>query len=230
LLFVAAAPYLLHIDAVRRVAIQVVAPGLRGEVEIRRVALGWFSPVRLDDIRIATADGQRVVSVASIDGELPLWELLWYRDALGSYQVRQPFFELVFTEQGANFETLFEPPAEDEIEPPEEDRVPGVPITGSIELVDGGFSWLGRKSQTPWVVEGIDLNVALERPIEEGSPAPVLVVDRGRLIDHLAITPAMCDDALKYIAPSLAGATRAEGEFSIDLEPWRLPDWRTAQR
>ena len=37
------------------------------------------------------------------------------------------------------------------------------------------------------------------------------------------MSPATCDSWLKYVAPLLAGATTAEGRFSIELEGIRLP-------
>jgi translocation and assembly module TamB len=52
---------------------------------------------------------------------------------------------------------------------------------------------------------------------------PNLVVDRGPLIQNVRITPEMCNQWLKYVAPLLADATEAEGKFSLGLEGAGVP-------
>ncbi|HEY8503911.1 MAG TPA: hypothetical protein VIL46_04975, partial [Gemmataceae bacterium] len=47
---------------------------------------------------------------------------------------------------------------------------------------------------------------------------PVLHIDPGSGIAHARITPAMCSEALAYVAPVLAGVARAEGEVSLNLD------------
>jgi translocation and assembly module TamB len=44
-----------------------------------------------------------------------------------------------------------------------------------------------------------------------------------KLIDHVVITPQMCNQWIKYMAPLLVGATQAEGQFSVDLENAQIP-------
>lgn len=56
------------------------------------------------------------------------------------------------------------------------------------------------------------------------SPSPMLLtVARGRMAEQVHITPEMCESALKYIAPVLAGVTQAQGQFSIDLDGCSIP-------
>jgi hypothetical protein len=45
----------------------------------------------------------------------------------------------------------------------------------------------------------------------------------GKVIDHIVITPQMCDTWIKYVMPPLAGATEAHGQFSVDLENLAVP-------
>ncbi|PHS19047.1 MAG: hypothetical protein COA78_01400 [Blastopirellula sp.] len=54
------------------------------------------------------------------------------------------------------------------------------------------------------------------------SPA-VMTLDRGRIAQNLEITPAMCSNWLKYVAPLFADATRVEGKFSLDLQEGQFP-------
>lgn len=56
------------------------------------------------------------------------------------------------------------------------------------------------------------------------SPSPMeLTMQPGRAADRVQITPQMCDQALKFVAPVLAGVTQAQGQFSVDVDACRLP-------
>lgn len=56
------------------------------------------------------------------------------------------------------------------------------------------------------------------------SPGPELVVlPRGPLVTNVEISPQVSEAMLKYVAPIVAGATRAKGKFSIDLESAQVP-------
>ncbi|MGI9427402.1 MAG: hypothetical protein ACR2NM_02010, partial [Bythopirellula sp.] len=50
-----------------------------------------------------------------------------------------------------------------------------------------------------------------------------LVLTRGPLVSNVAISPEVSERMLKYVAPILAGATRVEGQFSVDLDQTEIP-------
>ena len=50
-----------------------------------------------------------------------------------------------------------------------------------------------------------------------------LVLGKGPAVEKVQISPELCRGWLKYVAPLLADATRAEGKFSLDLEGGRVP-------
>lgn len=52
---------------------------------------------------------------------------------------------------------------------------------------------------------------------------PVLQLAKSQVADRVRITPAMCHSWLKYIAPLVADAAAAEGEFSVDLDGATVP-------
>jgi translocation and assembly module TamB len=55
-------------------------------------------------------------------------------------------------------------------------------------------------------------------------PAPQrIVIPAGSLISNVEISPAVSEQMLKYVAPVLAGATRVDGKFSIDLAETQIP-------
>lgn len=74
----------------------------------------------------------------------------------------------------------------------------------------------------------------LDIPVSEGrltmaprlllnSPSPSVVLDRGPLIQNVRISPEMCSLWLKFVAPMVAEATRAEGAFSLSLQGAAVP-------
>ncbi len=55
-------------------------------------------------------------------------------------------------------------------------------------------------------------------------PAPMEVsIAPGPLVKQVRIDPAISDSLLKYVAPAFAGATSAEGKFSVSLDRCRIP-------
>lgn len=53
--------------------------------------------------------------------------------------------------------------------------------------------------------------------------AEQLVLRPGPLVTNVEISPEVSEKMLKYVAPILAGATRTEGEFSVDLTQAEVP-------
>ncbi|WP_254510648.1 hypothetical protein [Anatilimnocola floriformis] len=53
--------------------------------------------------------------------------------------------------------------------------------------------------------------------------SPLIEMDKGPVIQNLRISPELCDGWMKFVAPLLAGVTRAEGNFSMDLEMAKVP-------
>lgn len=50
-----------------------------------------------------------------------------------------------------------------------------------------------------------------------------LEVQSGRVLDQVRINPSMCAAAIGFVAPPLAGVTRAEGSFSLELDECSIP-------
>lgn len=79
------------------------------------------------------------------------------------------------------------------------------------------------------------LNIGpLDIPLSEGrlttaprvlinDPARPVAIDRGPVLENVRISPEMCSLWLKYVAPLVADATRAEGKFSLSLENANVP-------
>ncbi len=65
--------------------------------------------------------------------------------------------------------------------------------------------------------------IQISPKIDLRSSEPVLYLAQQRILDSVQMTPETCASALKYINPLAAGATAAEGTFSIDSEGLEMP-------
>ena len=86
-----------------------------------------------------------------------------------------------------------------------------------------GFSWQLAGSDHQWSVSGISLKAALEPARSTASHRAELVIEPGKILDHYELSPAMCDDVLKFAAPILAHAPEVHGQVSLELGGGRLP-------
>lgn len=102
----------------------------------------------------------------------------------------------------------------------EEARLYGLPI-GATELT-------ARLSRGQLQISPLETQVAGGQvrlaPGLRLSPEPMLLsLEPGQAIDHVNISTEMCNKGLKFVAPALADATEAEGQFSMELEGLSLP-------
>jgi len=221
---IAMAPYLFRIPAVRNFALNSSMTDFKGTVVVGSAPLGWFTPVRLYDIEVRPPEGPPVMFVPSVEGDVPLWRLVWNSNQLGDFKLDAPHVQVLVDDAGANFQKLFPPPEPDkEAQPATMENLSTIRLAVSISLFNGGITWQGPRSPRGWNVDGIQLQVGLQRRPNAPHSVPELVVEAGPLLKRASISPEMVEDVLKYAAPALSGATMARGEFSIDLDQWRLP-------
>ena len=65
--------------------------------------------------------------------------------------------------------------------------------------------------------------VQLAPQIDLRSESPILTMDRTRIIDNVALQPETARQWLKYVAPLVADATSAKGNFTVDVESAAVP-------
>jgi len=117
------------------------------------------------------------------------------------------------------------------------------PIVSSALAGQASLAWQGAQyvglvagpAEFPArLADGILRLGPLDIPLSEGrlttaprlllsEASPSVVIDRGPLIQNVRISPEMCSLWLKYVAPLVAEATRAEGTFSLALEGAAIP-------
>lgn len=78
------------------------------------------------------------------------------------------------------------------------------------------------------VFSGVDVPLGqgriTARPRLKLDPPPALLeLPAGPLVSRVAVSPEVTEAALKYAAPILVGATRSQGEFSVELDGGRIP-------
>ena len=99
---------------------------------------------------------------------------------------------------------------------------------GAYGLLLGGGRLQGALRDGQLQVEPLDIAVGQGRltaqPLVRLIPgSEQLVLARGPLVTNVDISPEVSETMLKYVAPILAGATRAEGQFSIVLDQAEVP-------
>lgn len=75
----------------------------------------------------------------------------------------------------------------------------------------------------PFEVEVNQGRVQLAPELRLAESPMLLVHGRGRVVEQVRVTPEMCREWLRYVAPVLSETTEAEGTFSVDLEGLRMP-------
>lgn len=215
----ALAPYLASLGLFRNALVRAVMPPVEGSVRCGSASLGWFSPIVLENIEIRSADDAPVLSVEQLTGDQPLWKMLVDRSDLGTFRIVQPHGNLVLSKSGTNLADVFvgRPKTDDEKRRRAASRRN---LALAVELVDGSVSVRHRDSPGIWTAGPINFALAIE-PSADGQPD--LVIEPGTVLPQTAVTPEACRDLLKYIAPVLADATEVRGDFSIEVDRWRLP-------
>ena len=235
-------PTLLSLGPVRRLVLAVVPSRVHGTISAGSTSLGWFTPPRIGNLAIDSNAGDPLLSVDRIELERPLWRLAWQPSDWGEVQVEQARLRLVLTADGkSNVEEVLGIPIKikrpgggtDVAHKTSTPAPPPQPIPPSpapnirrkldLRLSDAEVVWRTPEATRDWSVAGINLAVGLRPAWSTASGLPEILVQRGKVLDHCQLSPGLCNDALKYIAPILSKVTRAEGEISIDLDDWRLP-------
>jgi len=243
LTIVALGPTLLSLGPVRRLVLAVVPSRVHGTISAGSTSLGWLTPPRIGDLVIDSNAGEPLLSVGRIELERPLWRLAWQPSDWGEVQVEQARLRLVLTADGkSNVEEVLGIPikikrpggsATDAARNASTPAPPPQPIPPSpapnirrkldVRLSDAEIVWRTPEATRDWSVAGINLAIGLRPAWSTASGLPAILIQRGKVLDHCQLSPGLCNDALKYVAPILSKVTRAEGEISIDLDDWRLP-------
>jgi hypothetical protein len=226
LLLTLAAPYLLSWGPCRRVVLAIVPTRIHGQIAVERAGLGWFSPPMLEQLEISPSSGEPLISAKSVELDQPLWRLASHPSDLGAVNVQDARVRLVLNDHGSNFEDVFRrplvprPPAQ---APATKRPPPHLRQKVDLHLHNASVVWRTPAAKQDWSVDKINVTVGLRPAWAAESGSSEILIHPGKVIDHCQLSPGMCDDVLKFVAPILSKVTRAQGEISIELDNWRLP-------
>lgn len=226
LLLVVAAPTLCSWKPIRRLVLAVIPKQIDGTISAEHASFGWFSPPVLNGFEIRPKSGEPLIEVESVELDQPLWRLVSHPSDLGEIKVEHPRLHLLLREQGSNFEDAFGAPIrarQPDKQPPRERRPATIPRKMDLRIIDAAVVWRTPGASQEWTVDKINVALGLRPSWACESGSPEVVIQRGVVVDHCQLSPGMCDDVLKFVAPILSKVTRAQGEISIDLDDGRIP-------
>ena len=220
---VALLPYLAStFPPVRNFLLSRAMPNLNGTITADDASLGWNKPIGFEGVEIRSPIGMPVVRIDELKGDRPLWKILLKPSVLGTYQVVRPHLTMVIYPNGSSsLSEVFTGTDPMAIKQTESKEVPDLSL--AVELVDGSVTVSDSLGQNSWEAGPINFGFRLRPSTATSDGLARLEIPRGKVFDHVRVTPQVCEDMLKYIAPVMAEATRAEGTFSIDLDKWSLP-------
>lgn len=219
-----------------------------GRASVGSLSMGWWSPVRIENFELTDREGQAMASIPALSVDRSLASLLLNRHDLGHIRVEQPTIDVRLTAPPADAERAIEEKVEPELA--EAEKRAGS-IGFDVEVVNATVRVHDTAAQRDWAIERVMLDVkqsgtlgdplavnvsaALPAAADEAAgqlkasarlqPASpwLLEFDAGRVIDHVRLTPEMCNAWMKYALPVLADVTESYGDFSVDLEGGRVP-------
>ncbi len=109
----------------------------------------------------------------------------------------------------------------DDLEAPATQNLESQPISVTVHIVDGQFAFQADPRQAPWQLGSLDTEVRLVSG--DGNRSSQVVLQPGVLVDHVQLTPRVCHDLVKFVAPVLADVTWVEGSLSVHSRGGRVP-------
>lgn len=177
----------------------------RGPLQCESASLGWFSPVQFRQVAMQSPPGSLDIRLPLFASTEPLWKFVFNAPDLGTVQLTHA--EAVLRTGLAR---------EPDSPPPPRGRV----VQVAIEIDRARLAVADGATNGPAIpVSEVSLRAHLER---SGTGGQQFTLQPGRLIDHGQVAAPLCHGLLKYIAPVLANAAWARGEFSLEVDQLRI--------
>jgi hypothetical protein len=183
------------------------------QASIGQAQLGWMTPTAFRDVRIADTMYRWQFSVAELGSELSLWQLLTTRGDLGTFVIDQPTIVVSMDEpiQLPKFPANQDPWRRNRRSAREQFR---------ILMKDGTILVRVRGQEQPLEFAR---HINLQADWQKTHNQRLLTIAQGRPLDHVQLTPEMCDTGLKYVAPIFGDVAWTKGTLSLDLDECRIP-------
>ncbi len=207
-------PYFASLPVFRERWLAWASNRLHLKITTGDLSFGWFSPIVASDVKIQNADDrQAVLSLPLVEGNLPLWRLVTGHDS-GTFRLSEPELNLEFDQQGNNLARLLDVLGHSAV-------FGGRRCRFTIEK--GKFSLRGSDSPKAWTIENVALDLTVTPAATSKLGVPVLSGSGTQILNQTELTPEMCNDLLRYIAPILSLPTSVNGRVSLELSNFSWP-------
>ncbi len=126
-----------------------------GTVEIQSMSLGWFSPIRIENMKALDSSGQPLLEVASVTTSKRLFRFL-FDNNYGEFNINSPVAYVSLRPDGSNLEDAI---AEITASPGGTNAEPNQPPSAlprmTVNIVDGRAVVASTVSRETWNVEGL---------------------------------------------------------------------------
>lgn len=179
---------------------------------VGHLRIGWLRSLELRDVQIRDAREQWQLTAARLDGDRSLGQLLWDRQDLGVFTIERPTLEI-------SIDRPFVWPAPAPPRATEDDGALARLSNIGLRIHDGTILTRSQPGAEP---QPVAAQINLAARLTRSDTGKVLTIEPGQPLDHVSLTPEMCDLGLKYVAPILADAAWTRGQLSLQLTECRL--------
>jgi len=231
LVLVALAPRILSQPPFHGWVFRKATSDIHGHAKIDHLRLRWFSPPVIEGFHIESPDGDPVLNTVSCAGSTSIFRWLFTPANLGTFRVNRPELTFVLRPDGNNLGRTFASKSSEANGQSEVTRTgDGVqsPVTAYIQILDGRFVFRRVEDPDGWSIEGLNVTVGIESEADSDGRSRIRVPAE-QLLDHVDLTPRICNDLLKFVTPALANSSWVQGQVSLSLDGASLPLGTLAQ-
>lgn len=174
------------------------------------MSAGWFSPVSMRRLTIVRTDSSALrIDIDRLETADTLTGLWWSRPQLGHMQVDRPNVNIRIAETDLSSLGAIDAAAS-----------PSASMGEFDATVRQARIVVQRESLRSAVIDVDQIN--LDVRVRSGSHGRILTVAPGRVLDHITLTPELCDQGLQLVAPILAESFLVTGDVSVDISRFRV--------
>ncbi|GEM_PF-2553862 len=235
-LLVALAPTLLSTGPARRFVLGKVSGQINGSVTASSWSFGWFSGVRMTDLKVSDAAGKEMLTVSSISAPAGLLSMARSTKELQTVEVVRPQVELVVDADGqTNFQKLMKPTAQtgtpsssssapSSVSVHERPSAPapkplGFDVKGQFKVTDGRVTVRAAGSDQAFEIKGLNVAVGID-----GVNNPV-TFDVNALLGQ-ANAPLKVTGSAKVMENGVAKPEALDASFTADLTGLQLREFQ----
>ncbi len=159
------APTILARTSLRNVAVQRALPDFPGQITIRSLQLGWFSPVRLEGLTVSGREGKQLADVSRIETEKTLWQLATGWRDVGRVRIIRPKLDVVLRSDGSNVEDVIAPWMK------EEAKTSSQAVGVVLEITEGSADVVDQATNRCYKCD--KLAISLQMPADARAPMAV---------------------------------------------------------